>query len=358
MPSHKNEGVVAAAGSGKTSGLIDAALQAATAGQRVLLTTYTLENIDEFRRGFVERHGCVPALVTITPWFTFLFREGVRPYQNQLLPGRPTTPLRSIDFLGERNRFQKKDAYATVRWTIPRDKVAEFAYEANHRTDGRVVARLERMFDHLFVDEVQDLAGYDLELLESLLRSSMGVRLVGDPRQGTFSTNRSGKNRGYRRNGVYQWLKKMETAGLLAIRESSESYRCNQAICDFADALFPDLPTTTSRNPEATGHDGIFAVKESSVDRYVTRYRPVVLRYDRRAETFGLSASNIGACKGRTFERVLVCPTRGMRAFLETRDPSVAGDRAKLYVAVTRARSSVAFVVTEKWGSSSWSETP
>ena len=45
--------------------------------------------------------------------------------------------------------------------------------------------RISRIFSHILVDEVQDLAGYDLELLKLFLKSCSSVLLVGDPRQVT-----------------------------------------------------------------------------------------------------------------------------------------------------------------------------
>jgi ATP-dependent exoDNAse (exonuclease V) alpha subunit len=70
-----------------------------------------------------------------------------------------------------------------------------------------------------------------------------------------------------------------------------------------------------------------------------------VLRYDKRADTLGLATMNIGLSKGSTVERVLIFPTKPMIKYLRTRNPADAGSREKLYVAVTRARHSVAFVV-------------
>ena len=40
-------------------------------------------------------------------------------------------------------------------------------------------------------------------------------------------------------------------------------------------------------------------------------------------------------------------PTKPMRDFLRTGDPENAGDQCRLYVAMTRAKFSVAFVVEE-----------
>ena len=94
-----------------------------------------------------------------------------------------------------------------------------------------------------------------------------------------------------------------------------------------------------------TGHDGIFEIASKDVLDYYDKHRPAVLRWDKRANTLGLSAMNIGLSKGRTYDRVLIFPTAPMKAYLATGDLSRAGDLAKFYVAVTRARYSVAFVV-------------
>ena len=49
--------------------------------------------------------------------------------------------------------------------------------------------------------------------------------------------------------------------------------------------------------------------------------------------------------KGKTFDRVMVFPTNPMKAYLKSKDLTAAGDLSKFYVAVTRARYSVAFVI-------------
>ena len=57
---------------------------------------------------------------------------------------------------------------------------------------------------------------------------------------------------------------------------------------------------------------------------------------------------NYGAVKGMTFSRTLIYPHGPLKAYLKTGDLKSAGKEiAKLYVAVTRARQSVAFVVPD-----------
>ncbi|WP_442598401.1 UvrD-helicase domain-containing protein [Parapusillimonas sp. JC17] len=58
--------------------------------------------------------------------------------------------------------------------------------------------RLRQRFAHIIIDEIQDMAGYDLDLLELMLRSNVRVTFVGDHRQATFATNNAPKNKAFR----------------------------------------------------------------------------------------------------------------------------------------------------------------
>jgi DNA helicase-2/ATP-dependent DNA helicase PcrA len=112
-----------------------------------------------------------------------------------------------------------------------------------------------------------------------------------------------------------------------------------------ADTLFPGEPATVSKNEERTGHDGIFWLPASEVDAYIERYSPQVLRLSVATNCMGYRAMNYGASKGMTFKRVLIFPHKGAEKWLVSGDISfVAGSAAKLYVGITRARHSVAFV--------------
>lgn len=79
---------------------------------------------------------------------------------------------------------------------------------------------------------------------------------------------------------------------------------------------------------------------------YIEKYNSVtVLRHDKNVDTKGLPAMNIGIAKGRTFDRVMIFPTQPMLKYLEDKDETKLKAPERLYVAVTRARFSVAFVV-------------
>lgn len=74
-----NKLIVAAAGSGKTTFLINEALRDNIS--KILITTFTEANEKEIRKKFYSEIGYIPQNVTIQTWFSFLIKNGVKPYQ-------------------------------------------------------------------------------------------------------------------------------------------------------------------------------------------------------------------------------------------------------------------------------------
>ena len=339
-----NRVIIAAAGSGKTTTLVQHAIS--RPNSKIALLTYTINNLNEIKRKFYSLHGSIPRNVTVLSWFTFLLRECVRPYQNFVYDKHR---IESIVFVNNRSaKYVKKTnvkKYYLSGRDIFSDKVSEFAILCNQKSKGMVINRLSDMFDEIYIDEVQDLAGYDLDLVELLLKSRMNLVLVGDNRQATYATNSSAKNNKYRGFKIDELFTMWEKKGLCQKEYILDSYRCNQLVCNLADDLYPEMPGTISKNTEVTGHDGVFLVAEESLDEYISKYSPTVLRYDRRTDCRGYDAKNFGDSKGLTFDRVLIFPNGPIKKYLATGDPEcVKRSRAKFYVAITRAKYSVAFV--------------
>lgn len=353
----KNKVIIASAGSGKTTALVRNAISV-SAG-KVLITTYTQANEAEIRKKIVAVNKCIPSNITIQTWFSFLLQHGVRPYQGALdlhdknikgllLVNEPS----GVKFkIGNRPVFYAEDGefdrhYFSSAQKIFSDKISKFVCRANEKSDGRIIKRLSEIYSFVFIDEVQDLAGYDLEFLKLLFKSEMNVLLVGDPRQATYSTNSSTKNKNFKKAAIAHFFEKEKK--LLQIDDCSmtTNYRCNAAICNLSNRLFPDLKSAASGNQNSTGHDGVFFVKEKDIEAYLETFRPVQLRDSKRRTVHrGYDVMNFGDSKGLSFNRVLIYPTKPFIKWLSN-DKSQLADvsRSKLYVALTRARFSVAIV--------------
>jgi DNA helicase II / ATP-dependent DNA helicase PcrA len=348
MLSNKNKLVIACAGAGKTTRLVREALT--HCDRRIVMVTYTNNNVREINKKFGELNSGVPKHVHVMTWFEFLLRECARPYQRAKYDQKR---IESLLFVNERSAkgIAESDTarhYFVNDGLIYSDKIARFVIECEKNSSKAVTARLGEIYTDVFIDEFQDLAGWDLDVIEMFLRSDIRVTLVGDPRQHIYSTNRSNKNRQYLGIKVVSLVEQWKRSGLCDLDPMSGTYRCNQGICDFSNALWPGMDIMTPFRNIPTDHDGVFLVAKKVVAKYIQRFRPQVLRYSKKANTYGCEALNFGLSKGLQFERVLIIPTGPIRKYLETGDiKHVENSRDKLHVAATRAQHSVAFVFDE-----------
>lgn len=350
MPSINSKIIVSTAGSRKTTFIVEDALGNASNGN-ILLLTYTIENLKQIEDYLIQRNDAIPPNVTVQSWYSFLLSDCVRPYQNFVYDKARISAIffqegRSVPYIKKSN---VERYFFSSDGRIFTDKIAEFACQCDAKSNGLVIDRLERIYDYIYIDEVQDLAGYDFDFLELLLTSKIAVTVVGDSRQATYFTNCSPKNSRFKGQNIVNLFKDWEQAGTCTIIERNECYRCNQIICDFADMLYPDMKKTKSMNTTRTGHDGLFMVRDDEFCDYMDRYSPQILRYSKKTDTFGLPAQNFGLSKGQNYDRVLIFPNGPIKAYLIDGDPTKLKSltKSKFYVAMTRARYSVAFLFND-----------
>lgn len=336
--------IICAAGGGKTTLIVDQALVESTS--RSALITYTRNNKKEIERRFYERGSVIPANVEVMTWFTFLLREMARPYRRilhkQRIEGFYWMEGRSVKYVPETDTAKHYFADGKLVYS---DKISRFICECNRLSDGAVIRRLKERFDHIFIDEIQDMAGYDLDVLELMLKAGIKISLVGDHRQATFRTNQSSKNSAFSGIDIIKKFREWDKSGLVVLSYEQHTHRCNQHIADLGDGFFPNEPVTESRNTVTTGHDGVFIIAPTQVTAYVKRFSPQVLRLDKKTNCHNLPAMNFGEAKGLTFQRVLIFPHALGKKWLKSGElKHVEKSAAKLYVGVTRARHSVTFV--------------
>ncbi len=349
MPSSENRVIIACAGSGKTTRLVKEAL--VNRDRRIAIVTYTNNNTREIVKRFGELNSGVPKYVDVMTWFGFLLRECARPYQRAKYAAKRIESMlpvneRSVKYIAEHDTSRHYFANGDLIYS---DKIAKFVFECEEKSRQSVTARLGQIYTDVFVDEFQDLAGWDLEVIKCLLQSGIRVTVVGDPRQHIYSTNPSSKNKQFLGSEIVNLFANWERNGLCKREPMTGTYRCNGPICEFANALWPGMERMQSLRNDTTGHDGVFLVAENAVGEYIQRFTPQVLRYDKKAKTYGCEALNFGLAKGLEFARVLIVPNGPIKKYLQSGLLShVEKSKAKLHVAVTRARHSVAFVYDDQ----------
>jgi DNA helicase-2/ATP-dependent DNA helicase PcrA len=339
--------IIAAAGSGKTEWLVKDSLKQPE--RRSLITTYTNRNTAEIKDRIERIALSQPGHLDVMNWCSFIFKDGVSPYQFYLglnfkieqvsQDGAPSTrewrPARSQIFA----------YYLDGRRRVFNDRLSDLACQVNEKSDERMIARLKRVYDHVYIDEAQDLAGWDFDFVKLMLLNDIAVTLVGDPRQRTYSTNNSKKHATKGVAPIDKLREFLSKPPLIQVEEHTTSHRSNQIICDFADSLYPERAKTISAQKAVTGHDGVFLIREDEVNLYACCFDPYALRWDKDTPTYGIRAMNFGESKGATANRVVIFPTKSILEYLARKKALADVTRAKFYVALTRARYSSGIVV-------------
>lgn len=360
--------VLASAGAGKSRLIVKQSLRRVNVGEKVLILTYTERNQKELVKKFCKLHGVVPASVTIKGWFSFLLEDLIRPYQSYLfhdrIPGINFNPVdphkkngRNIPGRGEKygGEFNAKHFLTSNEGRAHTTYISKLAVRVNSLSAGMPILRLCEIYQAVCIDEVQDLIGWDFEVIKAISKSCMGrLSCVGDFRQTLYSTHPTTK----KPKANNEKLERLGNIGL-RVHHLSISWRCIQEICDFADLVhkgkYPydsTLSKLTQIDHEYADHLGVFIVKQDEARSYLEKYQPAILRINRNTQKElcnNKEVYNFGEAKGMGFNRVLICATDKHKKFLAGKMNVFDNDRTDkarntLYVAITRAKFSVAFL--------------
>lgn len=343
-----NDAVVAVAGWGKTEELANAVAREPNP-DRVLVLTYTETNQREDTLRIFQKTAGAKRHASVTGWKAFQLHDIVRPYLPLLYPDIRLRGLsnRDVDLdkrPGGAARYLTRDgdAYPSLLGKLTLDVIDS--------SKGAAIRRLEHLYDSIYIDEAQDLRGNDLCVLERLLRSSIDVHIFLDPRQSTLST--AEKDRKYKKNypnaEVIELYREWEGKSLLDIRYENETHRSIAPIAALSDIIVGDElgfgPTVSVVEPRGR-HDGIYIIAKSDLNRYVSEYDATLLAL-RESEKYGISDSmNFRKSKGMTRNDVVVVTTGSIEKFLTSGAALKPVSVCSFYVAVTRARYSVALAV-------------
>jgi DNA helicase-2/ATP-dependent DNA helicase PcrA len=339
---------LAVAGSRKTQGIVEHCASLSH-DRRVLVVTYTQTNQTELRNRVATYAGDHPS-IQVMGWFTFLLRDFARPFLPFKFPGHR---VRGFNFDGRPHMMAKgSKRFIDSNEAVYACELGRLSHELIEASKGALVHRLECIYDEILIDEVQDLSSYDWEIIDVLLNSSLHIRMVGDIRQSVLSTNpRSAKNKKYAYAEAINWFRERESQGVLNIIENATTWRCHPKIAAFSDTIFDSswsFPSTKSKNETVSGHDGVFLVRHEHIDEYIATFQPQCLRSTANSgKAFDLDYLNFGLAKGMERERVLIVPTDGIVKFIQFGDFLEPRPAANFYVAITRAKQSVAIVIQD-----------
>lgn len=331
--------VFAVAGSGKTTRII-AGLDLE---RRFLLVTYTDNNLATLRRKVFEKFGFIPANITLLTYFTFLHAFCYRP----LLAMRMRTKGINFDMPPEYTLWLSRDLdafYIDSSRRLYHNRIAKLLDTKG--VIAEAAKRVEKYFDVLCFDEVQDIGGHDFQLLEAICGCDMDVLLVGDFFQHTYTSSRDGNINGSLHADYAKYKKRFQKAGLAVDTTSlTKSHRCSTTVCRFIrDHMGIDIHSHADR---AT--DVVHVTKQSEFDELHACEKTVKLFIQEHAR-YGCHSQNWGGSKGQDHHHD-VCVVLHQAAYKAYRADGLRKisplTMSKLYVACSRASGNL-YLVSDK----------
>lgn len=345
-----NDAIVAVAGWGKTEELATAVAREPNP-ERVLVLTYTETNQLEDALRISGKTSGHKRHATVIGWKSFQLHDIVRPYLPTLYPDRRLRGLANhdIDLMSypkgaARYLTKAGDAYPSLLGLLTKKVIDS--------SKGTAIRRLECLYDSIYIDEAQDLRGNDLCVLELLLKSNINVHIFLDPRQSTLSTAQkdSKYKKGYPYAEIINLYRKWERRGLLRIRYENTTHRSIPQIAAFSNLIVGDElgfePTISAVEPRGY-HDGVYIIGKADIADYVEKHKATLLALQKSAK-YGISDSmNFRKAKGMTRDDIVIVATSPIEKFLTNGASLKPESSCSFYVAVTRARYSVAIAVTK-----------
>lgn len=339
--------IMAAAGAGKTHDICKEVIEnAKITNKKILITTYTNKGVESIEKEYKKQNdGVIDKNVIILSWFQFLLRELVKPYQSSIL--KEINIINSIDFNHQYGyiNFNPRGTpkhYILSNNNILSNTVSEFAIDSNANSNNKVIRRLEDIYSYIYIDEIQDLAGEDIEILNLLFNSKISVQCVGDVKQSTYTTYNAKKNKKVTGIHFIDYFRKLEKNGIITLKFNNKTRRFGEEICVFSNSIFDDNDKIESDIIYNKENQGVYLIEKKDFEDYFKIYQPQILKFDARTK-IDYASLNFGQCKGMTFDRVAIFPNKKYKEFLH--NGTSLDSPCKYYVSATRAKYSIVFIV-------------
>ena len=331
--------IFAVAGSGKTTHIISKL----TLDKRFLIITYTTNNTQTLRNSIIRKFGYFPENIKLLSYFVFLNSFCFKPLLSYCIKSKGINWKQPPESTLRLNRTNLR-FYLDTNNRLYHNRIAKLCETQNILPD--INNRIEKYFDCLFIDEIQDFAGHDFNLLKNIAKANCEVLFVGDFFQHTFDTSNDGNVNSGIFNDYNSYKKLFQDMGLTVDTTTlQKSFRCSQTICNFIqDNIGISISSKTDRVSEIKIIDN-----QSEVDAIIADNSIVKLFY-RESNKYGCHSQNWGSSKGiNHFNDVCVVLNKTTKqAFdkqkLATLKPQT---KNKLYVACSRANNHLYFVSDE-----------
>lgn len=329
--------VFAVAGSGKTSSIIDSL----NADSRCLIVTYTENNTRHLKNRVIDKFGSIPVGIRIYSYFTFLYSFCFRPICGYELKTKGINFNFPLPQYAQRSKKDTIEHYIDKSGRLYANRIAKLLIEFDVIPD--LIKRIEKFYDSMFIDEVQDFAANDFNLICALAKANVEMRLVGDFYQHTFDTSRDGNTQKSLHECFDKYCDKLEKSGFeIDLTSLSNSYRCSPSVCAFVSENIGINILSHREDEVVVGYiDNV-----GEIDLIFNNDAVVKLFY-KKSDSYAGNTANWGNTKGLDhFQDVcVVLNSTTLKSFdnanLDQLNPTT---KNKLYVACTRAKGNLYFV--------------
>lgn len=325
--------IFAVAGSGKTTYIIDQL----NLEKKSLVITYTINNYQNLRDSIINKFGYFPENIRLYTYFTFLYSFCYRPFLSLKFN------TKGINFKKNPNLFTLQSDlkyFFDDQRRIYSNRIAKFLEV--QKVLGDVNLRILKYFENLFVDEIQDFAGQDFNLLKSIAKADIEMTFVGDFYQHTFDTSRDGSVNSSLHDDYDRYITTFSDMGIIVDLVSlNKSYRCSPTICRFIKENI-GIDIYSHRTDETKIH----YVEDPNQADVIFQNKNIVKLFYQEHNKYGCFSRNWGECKGENkYDDVcIVLNKTTLSKFMDKLYSLNPQTRNKLYVACTRSKNDLYFV--------------
>lgn len=328
--------ILAVAGAGKTTYLINKLNEI----ESFVVITYTINNYKSIREAVMDRFGYMPKNIKIYTYFSFLYNFCYKPFERKF-------DSKGLIF-GEIQEKRAKSSQFTYYANKKNKKIyaCRLAKLCNENIINKIIERIQRYFDYLFIDEIQDFAGNDFNFIKELERCNINILYVGDFNQHTFNTS-TDRNTNKNIFKIYEnYIKNLCNDNLIFDNKSLiKSRRCSKSVCDFVRSkLDIEIYSYSERDSE---------IKELGSEEEISKVFKndnIVKLFYRNSKEYRGKTDNWGDSKGKTYNDIcVVLNKKSYKLYKENKLNELVGiSKNKFYVACTRTRNNLYFVEEDK----------
>lgn len=331
--------MLAVAGAGKTTHIIDSL----SAEKRSLIVTYTNANYHNLQKKINEKYNYNwPENVVLMRYFPFLYNFCFKPFLSDIVNAK------GITFKPNPNQYAnhiRPEYYMNHERYLYSNRISQLI-EVQKVVD-LVKNRIQTYFDEFIIDEVQDIAGRDFNLLKTLMTTNVNMLFVGDFYQHTFDTSRDGSVNNSLFSDISKYKDIFSKNGFTVDTQTlSNSWRCSKSLCSY---ISDNLNIIINSNRSAGDDTFISYVEDSSTIKNIIKDKNIIKLHYQNAANYGSDHKNWGETKGED-DYTDVCILLNQTSFKKFKEQQLhtlpPQTKNKLYVALTRARGNV-YIVEE-----------